>query len=150
MAAYTAYLPPDGRAEDARFIRDRFSLFAFLFPPFFLVWHRLWLALAAWLLAVVTLAVVGNAVSEGLAAALGFLPGLYLGVVGRDLVRARLERQGWREAGVVSAASLADVELRFFHAMSAAPVRKAPPPPARPLAPALPAPAAGSLGIFPQ
>ena len=42
-------------AADAAFIRDGFSFLAFLLPPLWLLWHRLWieaaLALAALVLA---------------------------------------------------------------------------------------------------
>ena len=45
---------------------------------------------------------------------LGSLPGLYLFLEGRQLLRGRLERAGWRFAGVVEADSAHEADLRYF------------------------------------
>jgi len=152
MAVYTAYLPPDGNAGNARFVADRPSLLALVLPLVFLLWHRLWWPLVLYVLVTILLMAIGATVSEGLSAALGLLPGLFLFVHGRDLVRENLLARGWRETAAISAASAAEAELRFFHhhAAPAAPM----PPPLPQQAFQRPAPAgrqqSGSLGIFPQ
>jgi hypothetical protein len=152
MAVFTAYLPPDGNAGDARFVADRPSLLALILPPVFLVWHRLWWPLALYVLATVFLMVIGATVSEGLSAALGLLPGLYLCIQGRDIVRNDLLARGWRESAAIAAGSATEAELRFYHG-DVAPGPASPVPPPLPRLPASLAPRrqqAGSLGIFPQ
>jgi hypothetical protein len=154
MAVFTAYLPPDGNAGDTRFIADRPSLLALVFPPVFLVWHRLWWPLVLYVLVTILLMAIGATVSEGLSAALGLLPGFFLFVHGRDLVRDSLLARGWHETTSIAAASAAEAELRFFHRDAAAALATKPPPPLPQQAfqrPALPTQhQSGSLGIFPQ
>ena len=46
MASWIVMQPPAARARggaDATFVRDGFSLLAFLVPPLWLLWHRLWI-----------------------------------------------------------------------------------------------------------
>ncbi len=150
MAAYSAYLPPDGSLEDARFVAGRFSLFALLFAPLYLLWHRLWYDFALWLLATIGLAVLGQTVSEPLSAALSLLPSFFLAIHGSELVRARLERLGWREAATVQAGNAAEAEIRFFHGSGQAVPAVQKPAPRLPMTAAAPRPAEPSLGIFPQ
>jgi Protein of unknown function (DUF2628) len=55
MPIYTVHEPtgaldPVERGDGTRFVREGFNVWAFLFGPLFLLWHRLWLALAGWLL----------------------------------------------------------------------------------------------------
>ncbi len=83
-------------------------------PPLFLVWHRLWWPLVLYVLATILLMVIGAAVSEGLSAALGILPGLFLFVHGRELVRGNLLARGWREAAAIAADDAGEAELRFY------------------------------------
>ena len=150
MAVFTPYLPPDGNAADARFLADRPSLLALVFPPLFLVWHRLWWPLVLYVLATILLMVIGAAVSEGLSAALGILPGLFLFVHGRELVRGNLLARGWREAAAIAADDAGEAELRFYMGRAgSAPAAPVPPPLPRTISQA-PRPQAGSLGIFPQ
>jgi hypothetical protein len=154
MAVFTAYLPPDGNAGDARFVADRPSLLALVLPPVFLVWHRLWWPLVLYVMATILLMVIGATLSEGLSAALGLLPGLFLCVHGRDLVRGNLLSRGWRETAAMAAGSAAEAELRFYHGDVAPSAMVSVPPPLptgwaqgqRPQSGSQP----GSLGIFPQ
>ncbi len=150
MAAYTAYLPPDGSLEDVRFVAGRFSLFALLFTPLYLLWHRLWYAFGLWLLAMIGIAVIGATIGEQLTLPLSVLPALFLAIQGPQLVRARLDRLGWREAATVHAANAAEAELRFFHGpgLPVPDVQKAAP--VLPLTATAPRPASASLGIFPK
>ena len=65
MRIYTAHRKTEYlREEDADravlFVRDGFSWFAFFIPFFWLIWHRLWLALAVYLVLAVGLAVLAK------------------------------------------------------------------------------------------
>ncbi len=116
MAVYVVMQPP-GRGHDsdaAAFVRDGFAWLAFLAPPLWLLWHRLWIAAA---LAFVAVGLVAAAV-ETFAMP---LPGvlliglvmLYVGLEGQALRIAAMARQGWRQWGVVVADNLGDAEARY-------------------------------------
>lgn len=107
MRAWTLHLPPGATAgsvpSTARpaahpaLIAEGFAWGAFLFGPFWLWWHRCWLAGALALAGLVALNLL-----PGLAgAALPLAAHLLLGLHGRDLRRWTLERRGWRLAHVV-------------------------------------------------
>jgi Protein of unknown function (DUF2628) len=113
MAIYTVYLPPDGDAADARFIRDGANIVALIVPAIWLIWQRLWLWLLLYIALSIAVGLAGRLVGAS-AVLLGILPGLYLLLEGNELVRARLERSGWKLGGVVEASSRSDAELRFF------------------------------------
>src|SRR5258707_1450023 len=61
MPVFTVHAPVDAvrRADSDRFVfvRDGFHFWAFVFGPLWLIWHRLWLALAAYV--VIVAAVIG-------------------------------------------------------------------------------------------
>ena len=147
MAVYTVYLPPDGNAEEARFVSDRHSLLALAFPGFWLLFNRLWYAFALYLLLGAAIAVIAWAAGNLPASLLSMLPGLFLFLHGGELRAGRLERLGWRETALVSADDREEAELLFFGAPRSG---KEAPKTAfaagwRP-APAIPRP----LGIFPE
>lgn len=114
MASYLVLTPPGGpQASDRpiRFIRDGFSLLAFLFPVLWLACNRLWLP--------AVLAFVLQAASAELTRHPGLLPaGLALGLSlslltaleGRNLLARTLQLKGWRLDRVITAQSLASAE----------------------------------------
>jgi hypothetical protein len=118
MAIYSAYLPPveDGRepAISFRLVSDAKAPLALIFPPFWLAYHRLWLELLTY--AVVALAIALLAVwMPGVPVLyLSAIPGFYLLLEGNELIRRKLERKGWRFAGVSEASTLEDAEIRFI------------------------------------
>jgi hypothetical protein len=115
MALYSTYLPPDGDAGKALFLKDGLSLFGLLLPPLFLAWNRLWLALATYLAFEVSLAALAHSGASEVSAMLAVLPGLFLFVHGNELKRNRLERLGWRDVGAHVADNAEEAELRHFH-----------------------------------
>ncbi len=114
MAIYTAYMPPSGDATKLRLISDKASLLALVAPALFLLWHRLWFALLMYAMVIAALALFGRIAGETTAGFLSVLPGFFLFLQGRELVMQRHERAGWREVGVVSAASAREAEIRYF------------------------------------
>ena len=118
MAIYAAYLKPEESAGDPeggfRLVRDGNSPWALVFPPFWLAWHRLWVPLLAYF--VVTMAIILLAVWQPGApiAYLSALPGLYLLLEGSELIRGKLERQGWRYSGIVQGDTNEEAEIRFL------------------------------------
>ena len=108
--------PRDGRLRERRLavVRDGFSFLAFLFPPLWLLWHRLWIA--AIVTFAVLLAVTALGRIEGLAMAaswLSLLVSIFVGLEGNGLRVAALQRRGWSPWGVVQADNEQDAETRY-------------------------------------
>jgi len=156
MATYGVYLPPLGMTGNSvdgfRLLRDGKSVFALVVPLIWLIWHRLWLPLMVYLLASAAILALFMASTHVSVAVLSLLPGFYLFLEGPELLRAKLERAGWRYATVVEAQNEEEAELRFLKSTGAATTYKSQSPhrsrvtaiPARPARPDVPA------GIFPE
>lgn len=114
MASYSVHLPPDGDRDGVRFLDDRLSLFAFLLPPVFLLWHRLWFAFGIYVLVVAAITIVGTAAGNVAGFFLSALPALYLLIAGKGMVRSAWEGRGWEQIATVEANSLDEAELRCF------------------------------------
>jgi len=122
MSVYTVHEPPPriagALAEPQRleFVRDGFSLSAFLLTPLWMIWHRQWLVLAVYLVAL--LVIDGTLRALGASAALvglaGVLISLLVALEAATLRRFTLLRRRWRDVGMVSGARIEDAELRFF------------------------------------
>ncbi len=167
MSVYTVHEPPlravGASADPERFVfvRDGFYLRAFLLTPFWLLWHRLWLAFVSY---VVLSALVDSALrlagaSAGMITLVGLLISLLIGLEAGTLQRLTLRRRRWRNIGVVSGDDLEDAERRFFDAwLHQAPARSGPPFTFPPPAPSVPPSSAtahasessGVIGLFPE
>lgn len=122
------------RTETVTAIAEAAAAWALVAPPLWLVWHRLWFALAVYLL-------IGALVLAGLftpywpaALLLAGLPAFYLFLEGNQLRRHALERSGAQMMGVVDAPD-ADVAVARFLAEHGV-EEEAAPPAARPAPPA--------------
>ena len=123
MASWIVMQPTGGgRAADAAdpvFIRDGFSFPAFLVPPLWLLWHRLWIEALLAFAALVLAAVIGRATDVAIAATLiSLLVSILVGLEGNGLRIAGLVRRGWRDWGVVEAGNLYDAETGYAAAIS--------------------------------
>jgi hypothetical protein len=118
MASYVVMEPPGRMAQapaDAVLVRDGFSLWAFLVPPLWLIWHRLWIEAALVFAATLALTALGEVAGLGLAGSLlSLLVSLYVGLEGAALRLAAYSRRGWRDWGVVSANDAGEAEARYF------------------------------------
>jgi hypothetical protein len=163
MSVYTVHQPPldSGAAatEPYRFVfvRDGFSWWAFLLTPLWMLRHRLWLALAIYVLVSAALDVGLRALGASLFVLVlaGLLISLLAGLEAGTLRRSKLARRHWHNIGVVTGDDVEDAERRFFDAwIRQAPVRRPPPPPnapaSGPAAPALPSAPSGVIGLFPE
>lgn len=142
MLTFTVHEPPNPpadrveRAERLVFVKDGFTWGAALFAPLWMIVHRLWWPLLAYLvlsgLAGTLQGLIGfdpdwlTLAAIGVAALIGFEAG--------TLRRWTLDRQGWRTLGSVSGRSLAECERRFFEGwlpeqplVAAPPARSQPP-----------------------
>jgi hypothetical protein len=125
MAVYTVHEPlrqnGDALARHGAqvvFVRDAFSWAAFLFGPFWMLRHRMWLVLAIYLAAVLLLGVAADFVggSAWLTALIALLLACLLGMEGASLRRWTLERRGFIVQAVVVGEDLEGAERRYFNA----------------------------------
>jgi hypothetical protein len=119
MAIYVVMEPSAANAveaaERAVLIRDGFAFLAFLVPPLWLLWHRLWIEAALAFAAGVGLTALGETAGLGLlGAALSLLVSIYVGMEGPALRINALRRRGWRDRGVVEAANAREAEIRYL------------------------------------
>jgi Protein of unknown function (DUF2628) len=165
MSIYTVHQPPleagAAAAEPYRFVfvRDGFSWWAFLLTPLWMLRHRLWLALAIYLLVAAALDAGLRAIGASLFTLVvaSLLISLLAGLEAGTLRRFKLARRHWRNIGVVTGDDLEDAERRFFDAwIRQTPARRpaAPPSPAAAgsTAPTASSPASpsGVIGLFPE
>ncbi len=117
MAIYSVYLPPEqsnkNAAEHFRLLRDAKAPLALIFPPLWLAWHRLWVELIVYFAIVLGISLLAAWKPLPPVLYLSAIPGLYLLLEGNELVRKKLERAGWRFAGVVDAQNLEEAEIKF-------------------------------------
>jgi hypothetical protein len=165
MRVYSVHEPPvrgpDPLPDAERFIfvRDGFYFRAFLFAPLWMIWHRMWLVLAGYVIvsAVLETALVALGASATDVSVVALLISLLVGLEASTLRRFSLSRRGWRNVGIITGDDLEDAERRFFEAW----VHELPSPRATPTA-APPGPAAGPsapprmpqgsdvVGLFPE
>lgn len=135
----------------AAFVPEGFSLTAFLFGPFWLAWHRLWLELLAWLVVFALLASgTPRFIGSGMSFLIGVLLQVLLALEANNLRRGGLARRGYRFIDVAAGARRDDAERGFFQRWiegrarvpaQAAPADQVSPPP--------PDPQSEILGVFP-
>jgi hypothetical protein len=138
MAIFVVMEPParPGPSAEAVFVRDGFAVLGFLLPYFWLFWHRLWIEGLLALGVVLLLAALGEQAGFAtIASLLTLLASIYVGLEGSALRVNALRRRGWREAGVVVAASRAEAEIRYFADDAETPAMDAVPLPWAPAAP---------------
>jgi len=122
MAVYTVHQPPqrfaDAPIEPERFIfvRDGFSIWAFLFAPLWMLWHRMWLVLVCYIVMAVGLEAVVRALgaSEPAGTLIGLCISLLVGLEAGTLRRFTLTRRRWKNIGIVSGDDREAAERRFF------------------------------------
>lgn len=124
MSVYTVHEPPVRTADplpDAErivFVRDGFSFWAFLLAPLWMLWHRMWLVLAGYVVVVAALeaplVVFGG--SRAAVSVVGLFISLLVGLEASTLRRFTLRRRGWKNVGIVSGDDVEDAERRFFDA----------------------------------
>ncbi|CAN7277969.1 DUF2628 domain-containing protein [Pararhizobium sp. LjRoot238] len=118
MASYLVLTPPAAlrNDEDARFIADKFSWIAFLFPAVWLLFKRQWIAGIA---VAILQSIVTFLTSEPRAMLAGLLIELALRLLvaleGPALVASGLESSGWTLQSVVTADDLTAAEMIYDH-----------------------------------
>ena len=136
MPTYTVHQPPPRQGETASapehfvFVRDGFHFSAFLLAPFWLLWRRLWLAFAIYLVASILLGIALQLIGAPSTVHLfaGLLIALLIGFEASTIRRWKLSRRGWTMLGFVVGEDHEAAERRFFAEWSKR-VHEAPPAP---------------------
>jgi hypothetical protein len=166
MRVYSVHEPPvrgpDPLPDAERFIfvRDGFYFRAFLFAPLWMIWHRMWLVLAGYVIVSAALATALVALGAPAidVAVVALLISLLVGLEASTLRRFSLSRSGWRNVGIISGDDLEDAERRFFEVwvreLPSQRVTPAAPPPVPPVPGAATPPrmpqGSDVVGLFPE
>jgi hypothetical protein len=108
--------PPGARVAEGRelvVLRDGFSFLAFLFPPLWLLWHRLWVEAAVAFAVLLGVTALEQMAGLAISAPLSLLVSIFVGIEGNGLRIAAWRRRGWLEAAVVDAPNEDDAEARY-------------------------------------
>jgi len=124
MIIYTVHEPQNSggnvedRSERVVFVKEGFTVWGFLFGPFWLLYNRLWLeALAVIVLAAGLFALLTQfGVGEQAAGIVNLLVALLVGFEGNDLIRWRLQRKRFNFVSSVAGRDREECEHRFFAA----------------------------------
>lgn len=158
MPVFTVHAPVDAvrRADSDRFVfvRDGFHFWAFLFGPLWFIAHRLWLALAAYIVVIAAIVglMIGLRTGADAQSIVVLIVALLTGYEAANAQRWALSRGWWRELGVVVADDAEAAERRFFaqwtgeHMTTTALPHLAPPP----VPPARSGAGHDVIGLFPQ
>jgi hypothetical protein len=121
MPVYTVHAPARTDAslvatDRFAFVRDGFHFWAMVFGPFWLISHRLWLALFGWIAVLATVDFAVKALGAGGMAVLlaNFLIALLMGFEADSLRRWTLSRSNWRQLDIVVGDDEESAERRFF------------------------------------
>ena len=167
MPTFTVHAPPlrpgESTADPERFVfvRDGFHVWAFLLAPLWLLWRRLWIALAGYVALGILLGLAFRLIGapQGAQFAVGLLIGLLVGFEASTLWRWTLARRGWKPVGFAVGDDAEEAERRFFAAWSQNSAARElgdapplPPPPAKFATPVWRGPPSPSdvIGLFPE
>jgi hypothetical protein len=158
MKVFTVHEPrkltgdPVHDAERFAFVRDGFHVWAFLMPPLWMLWRRLWLVFVLYLVLMAALlyGLAALGASGGVRVLAIALVSVLIGFEAGTLQRWTLTRRKWRTVGVVAGIDREDAERRFFDSWVAGTDRSQPTAPAA--APVMqPSPASTDvIGLFPE
>ena len=121
MAVFTVHVPPGAtnatrRADGTIFVKEGFSLPAFLFGPLFLVYRRLWLATLGWCVLALLLGALAQVLHlpAPAQAAMFFLLALLTGLEASTFRQGALGRRGYIFAALLACPTREHAERAFF------------------------------------
>lgn len=119
MKIFTVHIKPGDSGAGAVFVPEGFSIWAFLFQPFWALYHRLWLVAVLMVLVALGLEVlaVRMQLSETQAWLLQFLLAVLIGAEARDFWRWTLTRRGYETRAALAGDDEEEAEIRYFGAM---------------------------------
>lgn len=121
MAVFTVHVPPGTadpirRADRTIFVREGFSIAAFVFGPLFLIYRRLWLAALGWFIVAILLGAAARLLhlSEPSLFVLFLLLGLMTGLEVSAFRQAALRRRGYIFAALLTSPNREGAERAYF------------------------------------
>jgi Protein of unknown function (DUF2628) len=154
MKLYNVLAPPAAagsagpQPEAFVFVKEGFCWPALYLAPFWLLWRRLWLVFALYVVAVIAIAMLAEQLPGVVIWFVFVLFGFLVALEANNLRRWTLERRGYRFVGVASGGNAREAEFRFFARWVGS--KPEPPKPEAPKPkPSLPAPATQIVGLFP-
>jgi len=120
---YTVHVNPDkpDPADRVELVREGFSVWAFLFHVFWLLYSRLWLATLGYMAILMGLMLFAEAVkiSQLSFGMLQLFMQVTLGFIAHDLQRSKLRRRGYALTDVVAAETELNAQRRYHDSMVA-------------------------------
>ena len=159
MPIYTVHVPSGladdvARAERTIFVREGFSLPAFVFGPVFLVYRRLWRATLVWCVAAAVFSGLTHvlALPTPVTLLLFLVMAVLVGLEASEARRQALGRRGYIGSALITGATRSTVERTFFAGSSAPGLGIAAGPRGVPRGPSNPAGMGPRqiIGLFPQ
>lgn len=122
MPVYSVYEPlvkdvdPGRQVDQVKFVKEGFSLFAFILPWLYFIVKRMWIALAAYLLVILALVSLGYGLGlpEWMTQVVSAGVSLLIGLEAQNLYQASLERTGYKLSDVVAGQRLVQCEADYF------------------------------------
>ena len=115
MARFLVLEPPNGNAEEAVFVRDRFTFLAFVLPVAWFLYHRMWFEALAAFAVMGVLGMLGTIPALELGASLASLTiSILVALEAPVLLAWALRRRGWQEAAALEAEDFGEAEIRYF------------------------------------
>ncbi|MCV9998268.1 DUF2628 domain-containing protein [Pararhizobium sp. YC-54] len=154
MASYLVLTPPGAPKSDekARFIADKFSWAAFVFPAIWLLYQRQWIAgIAVAILQALVTAITAEPRFMLASLLIELALRLLTALEGPAFIAQRLQSGGWMLQSIITADDLATAEMIYDHATAAddmAQGETAWQPPVLPTAAAKPADGRAAVGLF--
>lgn len=123
MRTYIVMLPEGTGANNqvdtkksAALLGDYWRPLAVFVPTIWLIYHKLWLPLAAWVALNLVIILVGGSMDMGfLTIVLLGLARLYCGLEGSRWIIDKYQRHGWQMAGLIEARNRDHAEWQFAH-----------------------------------
>lgn len=121
MRTYSVFepeVPPGTLEEDAQalvFVRHGWSLAALFFPMIWMVVRRLWWVLVLYVLAMIALQILSNAVPTLVTVAISVALALIIMIEAGQLRLESMAAKGYREIAVLQAKNQRDAERIFFN-----------------------------------
>lgn len=129
MEVYTVHVKPGAdpaqdheRQAAAVFVPERFSFWAFVFQPFWALYHRLWLVALGIVVGLIVLDMIAVRLhlDAGQALVLQILFAIFIGAEAQNMRRWTLARRGYELREVVAGDNMDQAERRYFAAMMGA------------------------------
>lgn len=119
MKIYTVYVNKScaDYLENARFIKEGFSLWAAVFHVFWAIFNRMWLCAAALIVVNICFFVLEKygIMSANTLAILQTAFFFILGFEANDWKRADLEKKGWQQLDIIAAKNEQEAQARFYN-----------------------------------